>query len=140
MTAVTHEGERNANRPAWEVFPKRDGKDENQRVCLYIQKTMYRIVYPHNFGSVFQCIYLISKMEIFTNVFPIFVFYPCFLEACQRINPGISTETFQRIVKPMNFLHYSHFIQCFVTEQGVFIKIFYSPMHLLFDIDFHNWR
>ena len=76
MTAVTHEGERNANRPAWEVFPKRDGKDENQRVCLYIQKTMYRIVYPHNFGSVFQCIYLISKMEIFTNVFPIFVFLP----------------------------------------------------------------
>jgi len=51
MTAVTHEGERNANRPAWEVFPKRDEKDENQRVSYvriidinetYVSKGLYR--------------------------------------------------------------------------------------------------
>ena len=101
---------------------------------------MHCIVNPHNLGSIFQCIDLIGKMEIFTNVFPIVVFYPFFLETCQGINPGISTEAFQRIVKSVNLLHYGYFIQCFVTEQGVFVKILNPPMHLLFDIDFHSWR
>lgn len=56
------------------------------------------------------------------------------------VNPHNLGSIFQCIVKSVNLLHYGYFIQCFVTEQGVFVKILNPPMHLLFDIDFHSWR